>query len=334
MNKNLTNKNYDNVLKNIITDIKTAKVQTVRAVNKNLILLYWNIGKRIADEQIMQNYGKSVVEKLSKDLKQEFPNATGFSARNLWNMKMFYDFYNDKNSILQQLVAELPWGHNLVILNKIKNVKEIEFYIKKSIQFGWSRAVLEHQIENQLYERQGKSITNFKKALPNISSDLAQQTFKDPYIFDFLNIQEEKKEKNLEDQLVKNITKFLLELGTGFSFIGRQYHLAVSTEDFYIDLLFYNIELHCYVVIELKTTKFEPSFAGQLNFYVTAVDRQLRKKGDNPTIGLLLCKSKNNLIVEYSLSDVHKPIGVSEYKFKKIMPTKKQLENIVNSEQK
>jgi predicted nuclease of restriction endonuclease-like (RecB) superfamily len=333
MNKNLTNKNYDNVLKNIITDIKTAKFQTVRAVNKNLIILYWNIGKRIADEQIIQNYGKSVVEKLSKDLRQEFPNATGFSARNLWDMKRFYDFYNG-NSILRQLVAELPWGHNLVILNKIKDVKETEFYLKKAIQFGWSRVVLVHQIENQLYERQGKSITNFKKALPDINSDLAQQTFKDPYIFDFLNIQEEKREKNLEDQLVKNITKFLLELGTGFSFIGRQYHIAVSTEDFYIDLLFYNIELHCYVVIELKTTKFEPGFAGQLNFYVTAVDRQLRKKGDNPTIGLLLCKSKDNLIVEYSLSDIHKPIGVSEYKFKKIMPTKKQLENIVNLEDK
>lgn len=333
MNKNLTNKNYDNVLKNIITDIKTAKFQTVRAVNKNLIILYWNIGKRIADDQIIQNYGKSVVEKLSKDLRQEFPNATGFSARNLWDMKRFYDFYNG-NSILRQLVAELPWGHNLVILNKIKDVKETEFYLKKAIQFGWSRVVLVHQIENQLYERQGKSITNFKKALPDINSDLAQQTFKDPYIFDFLNIQEEKKEKNLEDQLVKNITKFLLELGTGFSFIGRQYHIAVSTEDFYIDLLFYNIELHCYVVIELKTTKFEPGFAGQLNFYVMAVDRQLRKKGDNPTIGLLLCKSKDNLIVEYSLSDIHKPIGVSEYKFKKIMPTKKQLENIVNLEDK
>ena len=170
--------------------------------------------------------------------------------------------------------------------------------------------------------------------MPDINSDLAQQTFKDPYIFDFLNIQEEKREKNLEDQLVKNITKFLLELGTGFSFIGRQYHIAVSTEDFYIDLLFYNIELHCYVVIELKTTKFEPGFAGQLNFYVTAVDRQLRKKGDNPTIGLLLCKSKDNLIVEYSLSDIHKPIGISEYKLKKVMPTKKQLESIVNSEDK
>lgn len=328
MNKNIINKNYDDILKNIITDIKFAKVQTVKAVNKNLILLYWNIGKRISDEQIIQNYGKSVVEKLSKDLRQEFPNAKGFSSRNLWDMKRFYEFYNG-NIILRQLVAELPWGHNLVILNKIKDIKETEFYLKKSIQFGWSRSVLVHQIENKLYERQGKSVTNFKKALPSINSELAQQTFKDPYIFDFLNIQEEQKEKNLEDQLVKNITKFLLELGTGFSFIGRQYHISVSKEDFYIDLLFYNIELHCYVVIELKTTKFEPEFAGKLNFYVTAVDRQLRKEGDNPTIGLLLCKSKNNIVVEYSLSDINKPIGISEYKFKKIMPTKKQLEKII-----
>ena len=328
MNKNIINKNYDDILKNIITDIKFAKVQTVKAVNKNLILLYWNIGKRISDEQIIQNYGKSVVEKLSKDLRQEFPNAKGFSSRNLWDMKRFYEFYNG-NIILRQLVAELPWGHNLVILNKIKDIKETEFYLKKSIQFGWSRSVLVHQIENKLYERQGKSVTNFKKALPSINSELAQQTFKDPYIFDFLNIQEEQKEKNLEDQLVKNISKFLLELGTGFSFIGRQYHISVSKEDFYIDLLFYNIELHCYVVIELKTTKFEPEFAGKLNFYVTAVDRQLRKEGDNPTIGLLLCKSKNNIVVEYSLSDINKPIGISEYKFKKIMPTKKQLEKII-----
>lgn len=328
MNKNIINKNYDDILKNIITDIKFAKVQTVKAVNKNLILLYWNIGKRISDEQIIQNYGKSVVEKLSKDLRQEFPNAKGFSSRNLWDMKRFYEFYNG-NIILRQLVAELPWGHNLVILNKIKDIKETEFYLKKSIQFGWSRSVLVHQIENKLYERQGKSVTNFKKALPSINSELAQQTFKDPYIFDFLNIQEEQKEKNLEAQLVKNITKFLLELGTGFSFIGRQYHIAVSKEDFYIDLLFYNIELHCYVVIELKTTKFEPEFVGKLNFYVTAVDRQLRKEGDNPTIGLLLCKSKDNIVVEYSLSDINKPIGISEYKFKKIMPTKKQLEKII-----
>lgn len=228
MNKNIINKNYDDILKNIITDIKFAKVQTVKAVNKNLILLYWNIGKRISDEQIIQNYGKSVVEKLSKDLRQEFPNAKGFSSRNLWDMKRFYEFYNG-NIILRQLVAELPWGHNLVILNKIKDIKETEFYLKKSIQFGWSRSVLVHQIENKLYERQGKSVTNFKKALPSINSELAQQTFKDPYIFDFLNIQEEQKEKNLEDQLVKNITKFLLELGTSFSFIGRQYHIAVST---------------------------------------------------------------------------------------------------------
>ena len=328
MDSSIVTKNYDNILKNIITDIKTAKVQTVKSVNKNLIMLYWNIGKRIADEQIIQNYGKSVVEKLSKDLKQEFPNAKGFSVQNLWYMRQFYLKYS-QNKILQQLVGELPWGHNLVILNKIKDFNEIEFYLKKSIQFGWSRAVLEHQIENQLYERQGKSITNFKKTLPDTNSDLIQQTFKDPYIFDFLNIQEDKKEKNLEDQLVKNITKFLLELGTGFCFVGRQYHITVSTEDFYIDLLFYNIDLHCDVVIELKTTKFEPEFAGKLNFYVTAVDRQLKKEGDNPTIGLLLCKNKDNVVVEYSLSDIHKPIGVSEYKFKKIMPTKKQLESIV-----
>lgn len=326
--KKIKKQNYNDFLHNIIADIKTAKVNIVRTVNKNLILLYWNIGKRIAEEQIIQNYGKSVVEKLSKDLRFEFPNAKGFSPRNLWNMKMFYETYRTKQ-ILQQLVAELPWGHNLVILNKIKDIKETEFYLKKAIQFGWSRAVLVHHIESDLYERQGKSITNFKKVLPDTNSDLVQQTFKDPYIFDFLNIQEEKKEKNLEDRLVKNITKLLLELGTGFSFIGRQYHIAVSNKDFYIDLLFYNIELHCYVVVELKACEFEPEFAGQLNFYVTAVDRQLRKQGDNPTIGLLLCRSKDNVIVEYSLSDIHKPIGVSEYKLKKIMPTKKQLENII-----
>lgn len=331
--KEIKNQNYNDILHDIISDIKTAKVNVVRTVNKNLILLYWSIGKRIVEEQIVQNYGKSIVEKLSKDLRMEFPDAKGFSAQNLWYMRQFYLKYS-KNTILQQLVGELPWGHNLVILNKIKDLKETEFYLKKAVQFGWSRAVLVHHIESDLYERQGKSITNFKKTLPDINSDLVQQTFKDPYIFDFLNIQEEKKEKNLEDKLVKNITKFLLELGTGFSFIGRQYHIAVSKKDFYIDLLFYNIELHCYVVIELKSCEFEPEFAGQLNFYVTAVDRQLKKQGDNPTIGLLLCRSKDNIIVEYSLSDIHKPIGVSEYKLKKIMPTKKQLENIINDKNK
>ena len=344
MNKNLTNKNlkkeniseYNYWLEQIKKQIYSMQIKSMTFVNSELLTLYWNIGKEIIEKQKEYNWGEKFLLNFSKDLLKEFPNMKGFSVRNLKYIRQWYKFYSN-NQIGQQAVAQLksiPWGHNLVIITKCKKITEAIFYINKTIEYNWSRVVLVHQIENQLYERQGKSITNFKKTLPKPHSELAQQTLKDPYIFDFLNIRKEVEEKELENKLVKNITKFLLELGTGFSFIGRQYHIAVSTEDFYIDLLFYNIELHCYVVIELKTTKFEPGFAGQLNFYVTAVDRQLRKKGDNPTIGLLLCKSKDNLIVEYSLSDIHKPIGVSEYKFKKIMPTKKQLENIVNLENK
>ena len=331
--KTKLNKEYYSWLEQIKKQIYYMQIKTITFVNSELLTLYWNIGKEIVEKQKEYNWGEKFLFNFSKDLLKEFPNMKGFSVRNLKYIRQWYKFYND-NQIGQQAVAQLksiPWGHNLVIVTKCKKIEEALFYISKTIEYSWSRVILVHQIETGLYKRQGKSITNFKKVLPKPHSKLAQQTFKDPYIFDFLNIRKEVEEKNLENQLIKNITKFLLELGTGFSFIGRQYHITVSTEDFYIDLLFYNIELHCYVVIELKTTKFEPSFVGQLNFYVTAVDRQLKKKGDNSTIGLLLCKSKDNVVVEYSLSDIHKPIGISEYKLKKIMPTKKQLENIVNS---
>ncbi len=332
--KTKLNKEYYSWLEQIKKQIYYMQIKTITFVNSELLTLYWNIGKEIVEKQKEYNWGEKFLFNFSKDLLKEFPNMKGFSVRNLKYIRQWYKFYND-NQIGQQAVAQLksiPWGHNLVIVTKCKKIEEALFYISKTIEYSWSRVILVHQIETGLYKRQGKSITNFKKVLPKPHSKLAQQTFKDPYIFDFLNIRKEVEEKNLENQLIKNITKFLLELGTGFSFIGRQYHITVSTEDFYIDLLFYNIELHCYVVIELKTTKFEPEFAGKLNFYVTAIDHQLRKKGDNPTIGLLLCKSKDNVVVEYSLSDVHKPIGVSEYKFKKIMPTKKQLESIIENE--
>ena len=284
MNKNLTNKNlkkeniseYNYWLEQIKKQIYSMQIKSMTFVNSELLTLYWNIGKEIIEKQKEYNWGEKFLLNFSKDLLKEFPNMKGFSVRNLKYIRQWYKFYSN-NQIGQQAVAQLksiPWGHNLVIITKCKKITEAIFYINKTIEYNWSRVVLVHQIENQLYERQGKSITNFKKTLPKPHSELAQQTLKDPYIFDFLNIRKEVEEKELENKLVKNITKFLLELGTGFSFIGRQYHIAVSTEDFYIDLLFYNIELHCYVVIELKTTKFEPGFAGQLNFYVTAVDRK------------------------------------------------------------
>jgi len=264
----------------------------------------------------------------------------GFSLSNLKYIKQWYVFYSqeinksqptvDQNvpqelSIGQQLVGQLtqvPWGHNIVIISKCKNPNEALFYIQKTIQNNWSRAVLTHHIESDLFYREGKAITNFELTLPAPQSDLAKETLKDPYNFDFLSLTEKHDEKELENALVNHVTKFLLELGAGFSYLGQQYKLEISGDEFFIDLLFYHVKLHCYVVVELKAVKFKPEFAGKLNFYVSAVDGMLKSELDNPTIGMLICKSKNDMVVEYSLKDVHKPIGVSEYIITKNLPKK------------
>jgi predicted nuclease of restriction endonuclease-like (RecB) superfamily len=244
----------------------------------------------------------------------------GFSKRNLELMRQWYQFWSSENAIAQQLVSQIPWGHNLVIMTKIKDPIAALFYVQNTMQNSWSRAVLTHHIESDLYQREGRAISNFQETLPVPQSDLAQQTLKDPYTFDFLCLQKKHDEKELEDGLIAHVTQFLLELGAGFSYIGRQYRLEVSGDEFFIDLLFYHTRLHCYVVIELKAVKFKPEFAGKLNFYVSAVDGILKTEQDNPTIGILICKSKNDTVVEYTLKDIHKPIGVSEYVITKNLP--------------
>jgi predicted nuclease of restriction endonuclease-like (RecB) superfamily len=257
---------------------------------------------------------------MSQDLKIEFPEMKGFSRRNLEFMRQWYRFWEGESAIAKQVVSQIPWGHNLVIIGKIKSIDEAMFYVQKTIQNNWSRSVLTHQIESRLYQREGKAITNFEATLPVPHSDLARQTIKDPYSFDFLMLRERYDERELEDALIEHITQFLLELGAGFSYLGRQYRLNVAGDEFFMDLLFYHVRLHCYVVIELKTVKFKPEFAGKLNFYISAVDGILKTEQDNPTIGILICKSKNNTVVEYALQDIHKPIGVSEYTITQHLP--------------
>ena len=268
---------------------------------------------------------------VNSDMLIAFPESKGYSVRNLKYMAKFAETYPDREFV-QQVVAQIPWGHNIVLLDKVDDMDERKWYIKKSAENGWSRNVLVHQIESNLYQRQvlADKVTNFEHRLPSQQSELAVQTMKDPYVFDFIPFREDMLERDIEQALVRDVTKLLLELGTGFAFLGNQYHLNVGGDDFYIDLLFYNLNLRCYVVIELKTGDFKPEYAGQLNFYLSAVDGILKKEQDNPSIGLLLCKSKNNVVVEYSLKDISKPIGVSEYKITRSLPDdlEKQLPSV------
>ena len=258
---------------------------------------------------------------VNSDMLIAFPESKGYSVRNLKYMAKFAETYPDREFV-QQVVAQIPWGHNIVLMDKVSDTDERNWYIKKSAENGWSRNVLVHQIESNLYQRQvlTDKVTNFEHRLPSPQSELAVQTMKDPYIFDFIPFKEDMVERDIERALVQDVTRLLLELGTGFAFLGNQYHLNVGGDDFYIDLLFYNLNLRCYVVIELKTGEFKPEYAGQLNFYLSAVDGILKKEADNPSIGLLLCKSKNDLVAEYSLKDMSKPIGVSEYKITSTLP--------------
>ncbi len=281
---------------------------------------------------------------MSKDLRKTFPNMSGFLVQNLKSIRYWYKFYNsDENGLqsvsqmelIEKIIKSIPWGHNQRIMYKCKNIAEALFYAQKTMDNGWSRTVLEHQIDSGLYDRQGKAITNFQLKLPEPQSDLAEQTLKNPYNFDFLTLREKYDEKELEDALINQITQFLLELGTGFSYLGRQVHLHVGESDFYMDLLFYHVRLHCYVVVELKTEKFKPEFAGKLNFYVTAVNKQMKTEKDNPTIGILICKDKDDVVAEYALDDISQPIGIAEYEltkvlreeFKSSLPTVEEIES-------
>ncbi|NEU77234.1 DUF1016 domain-containing protein [Hassallia byssoidea VB512170] len=300
------------------TRISHAQIRAAVAVNKELVLLYWQIGRDILQRQ-QQGWGAKVINRIATDLQQAFPEIKGFSLRNLKYMRAFAQAYPDEQFV-QQLVAQIPWGHNVRILDTVKDSVEREWYIKQTIQHGWSRNVLVHQIESQLYHRQGKAITNFDRTLPKPQSELAQQLLKDPYSFDFLNLEEEIFERDLERALINHIRDFLLELGVGFAFVGSQYHLEVGGEDFYIDLLFYHLRLRCFVVIDLKIEELKPEFSGKMNFYVSAMDDLLRHPDDQPTIGIILCKSKNKVIAEYSLRDMNKPIGISVYQLRNNLP--------------
>jgi predicted nuclease of restriction endonuclease-like (RecB) superfamily len=317
MSSSLSNIKYLELLQEIKSSIHSAQIKASLSVNSILINFYWNLGKKITEEHT--NYGTNFIENLSKDLRLEFPNIKGLSYRNLALCRQFYCFYGS-NEILQQAVAELPWGHNILIISKTKDVAEAEFYIQQTICNGWSREVLALQIKSNLYSRQGKAITNFTNTLVSPLSELAQQALKDPYIFDFIELAEPYKEKDIENQLILHVTKFLLELGKGFAFLGKQYHLEIADNDYYIDLLFYHVHLKCYIVIELKNTRFIPEYAGKLNFYLSAVDSLIKKKDDNPTIGILLCRDKNNIEAEFSLRGINKPIGVSEFQITEILP--------------
>lgn len=309
---------YISIVENIKHEITAAQYRAVVHVNADLLLLYHSIGCIINDHK---SWGNKFIDNLATDIKMSFPESKGYSVRNLKYMAKFAEAYPDREFV-QQVVAQIPWGHNIILMDKVSNPDERVWYIQKAIENSWSRNVLVHQIESGLYKRQvsAEKVSNFEHRLPSPQSELAVQTMKDPYVFDFIPFREDMLERDIEQALVRDITKLLLELGTGFAFVGNQYHLNVGGDDFYIDLLFYNLNLRCYVVIELKTGDFKPEYAGQLNFYLSAVDGILKKEHDNPSIGLLLCKSKNNLVAEYSLKDISKPIGVSEYKVTSNLP--------------
>lgn len=305
-------KEYKTFLKDIKKKIQASQIQAAVAVNRELITLYWEIGSALSVKQQEAGWGAKVVAKLAGDLKTSFPHMKGFSLTNIKYMIQFAKEYPDFK-ISQQLVGQIPWGHNILIIQKLSSLEKRLWYVKKTIENGWSRSVLDTWISSNLYARQGKSITNFTKTLPTPLSDLANQTLKDPYCFDFLTLRDEHDEHELESGLLDHIQKFLLELGAGFSFVGRQVHLEVGGQDFYLDLLFYHYKLRCFIVVELKATDFKPEFAGKMNFYLSAVDDLMKQPEDKPTIGLLLCKGKNKVVAEYALRDINKPIGISQY---------------------
>ena len=311
---------YLATIQEIKAEIQKAQYQATVKVNSELLLLYYHIGQSINRHKV---WGNKFIENLSRDLRLEYPDTKGYSVRNLKYMAKFAETYPDKEFV-QQVVAQIPWGHNVVIMDKVLAEDERTWYLKECAENGWSRNVLVHQIESNLYARQATAdkISNFENRLPAPQSELATQMMKDPYIFDFIPFKADMLERDIENAMVAEVTKLLLELGAGFAFLGNQYHLNVGGEDFYLDLLFYNLKLRCYVVIELKTGDFKPEYAGKLNFYLTAVDNILKTEQDAPTIGLLLCKGKNDLIAEYALRDINKPIGVSEYRITEDIPEK------------
>lgn len=340
----ILDKGYQSWLKEIKERIHTSQIKAALKVNAELLGLYWHLGREILEKEKNSGWGKKLIEELSRDLLSEFPNVKGFSRDNLYRIRQWVLFYTQKNSIVAQLAPQLtgfgqeidnkednaskilgllcqvPWGHHREIIAKCGDVNEALFYINETIKHNWSRNVLLYQIASGLWNRQGKAITNFQQSLPAYQRDLASGLIKDPYSFDFLNLSPEHKERELESALTDNLVKFLLELGTGFAFVGNQYQISVGNKEFFIDLLFYHLTLRCFVVIELKAGDFMPEYAGKLNFYINVVDDTMRKENDNPTIGFLICANRNQVVTEYALRGINTPIGVSEYQLTKNLP--------------
>ncbi len=354
------NKEYKAWITNLKERIRSAQIKAALQVNAELIGLYWQLGSEIVQKEQVATWGDKWLHQLSKDLISEFPEMKGFSRSNLYYIKKWFLFYSSHLTIVQQVVGQLlqsektlvqqpvvkteivqqlvgqigqqavdqlpailgtvPWGHHLQIITKCVAIEEAVFYLQQTAAHNWSRSVLVHQLESDLYHRKGTAITNFEATLPKPQSDLAKELLKDPYKFDFLGLSTEYLERDLENALVEHITKFLLELGAGFSYVGRQYHLEVGGDDFYIDLLFYHLKLRCFVVIELKTGKFVPEYASKLNFYLNVVDDLLKHEGDAPSIGIIICKERNKVVAEYALRGIAKPIGISEYNLTEKLP--------------
>lgn len=329
-------KDYKQWLSEIKQHIRQSQIKAAVRVNTELLRLYWHLGKEIAERRAEAKWGNGFFNTLSRDLKTDFPDMQGFSPTNLKYCKRFYLFYSQSDTIRHQVGDELispifsiPWRHHIEILTKCRTIDEALFYVGKTLENGWSRAVLLNFLDARLFETQGKALTNFRKNLPEPMSDLAQQTLKDPYNFDFLTMRENYNERELEDALTTNITRFLLELGSGFAFVGRQVRLEVNGNEYFMDLLFYHLKLRCYTVVELKVTEFKPEYLGQLGFYVTAVNRQLKRTEDNPTIGLIICKTKDRVVAEYALEGTNQPLGISQYDLMKV--TSEELKNTLPS---
>lgn len=309
---------YKEIFENIKNEILKSQYKAMQVVNRELVFMYWNIGKIILENA---KWGNKFIDNLSVDLKLEFPTIKGFSIRNLKNMKKFAEEYPDFEFV-QKVSAQITWSDNLLILDKVKEFEKRKWYINETVKNGWSYDILDWQIKSNLYERQALSekVNNFQNTLPDVQSDLAMQTMKDPYLFDFIALKGKVKELEIENAMINKIKDVLIELGNGFAFVGNQYKLTVSDKDYFIDLLFYHLKLKCYIVVELKAREFEPTDAGQLNFYLSAIDDLVKDEADNPSIGLLLCKSKDKFTAEYALKDINKPIGVSEYKILQDIP--------------
>ena len=315
---NMLDKDFKDLVLFVKQDILKTRFDVQENANIELIKLYFRIGKIVSENA---KYGNKFLQNFSKSLKLEFPDSTGFSTRNLSRMKKFYEKYKDLSN-LPPLVAKLPWTHNCILLDKVKDDKIRNWYAEKCIENGWAKTVLDHQIDLQLYERQvvAEKLTNFENKLPALQSELARDVIKDPFVFELEGIKENVIERDVENAMMERIKNVLLELGKGFSFVGNQYKISTENQDYYIDMLFYHLELRCYIVVELKNVEFKPEYIGQLSFYVTAVDETLRKEQDNQTIGLLLCKGKDKLSVEWALKGTNNPIGVTSYEVRSQLP--------------